>query len=255
MMVNPDQTLLCGVDDATKCPCIGSIFVAGVVADIDTVEWWRTIGVTDSKLLTRRKRDRLARIIRKTALATSVKHITPDLIDDKSLNLNAWEMLTAFQIIQNLRRRFAIDRVHIDNWEVNLDVFRRRMNDLTSREMVAELKQRGIRIKPRTLRSLTLIPEHQADEKYTVVGAASILAKSGSDRQYDQYRKRYGDFGSGNPGDPKTRKFLWDHRQVPLPIIRTSWRTFQLIREINDINSDPLYSRMLGRLARIPDRP
>lgn len=248
--MDPFRTLLCGVDDATKCPCIGSIFVVGVVADMDTVEWWRSLGITDSKLLTRQKRDRLAPIIRKTALATSVKQIPPDLIDDKSLNLNAWEMLTVFQIIQNLRRRSAIDRVHIDNWEVNLDVFCQRMAELTGREMVGHLKERGIRIQPRTLRALNLIPEHQADEKYTVVGAASILAKSGSDRQYDRYRKEYGDFGSGNPGDPKTRKFLWDHRTAPLPIIRTSWRTFQLIREMRDISTDPLYSRMLKRLGR-----
>lgn len=46
---------IAGIDDATKCPCIGSIFVSGVVADKDTLQEWRKAGVKDSKLLSAKK--------------------------------------------------------------------------------------------------------------------------------------------------------------------------------------------------------
>lgn len=31
--MNKNSKLIAGIDDATKCPCIGSTFLAGVVAD------------------------------------------------------------------------------------------------------------------------------------------------------------------------------------------------------------------------------
>ncbi len=55
--------LSAGIDDATKCPVIGSIMLAGVVADEATIAHWHQIGVKDSKLLTRKRRDELSRII------------------------------------------------------------------------------------------------------------------------------------------------------------------------------------------------
>lgn len=55
-----------GIDDATKCPCIGSIFVSGVVADKKTIAYWKKIGVKDSKLIAAKKRNKLATIIKKT---------------------------------------------------------------------------------------------------------------------------------------------------------------------------------------------
>lgn len=44
-------SLIAGVDDATKCPCIGSIFIAGVTANAETIAHWHKIGVKDSKLI------------------------------------------------------------------------------------------------------------------------------------------------------------------------------------------------------------
>lgn len=99
----------------------------------------------------------------------------------------------------------------------------------------------GTQLQKERIRTVQYIPEHQADEKYIVVGAASILAKTSSDAQYDQYKQIYGDFGSGNPGDPATRAFVWKHRHNPPPIIRKSWQTFKVLSQLDDLKEDPLY--------------
>ena len=236
------------MDDATKCPCIGSVFVAGVAADRDTIERWKDVGVKDSKLLSRKRRDELDRMIRSTARAHSTLHIPPELIDDKDLNLNAWEMVTMLKIIQNMRLRCDFRTVRVDNWEVSPEWFRRRFEHILDRSNATLLKRKKVRLRKRLLREMDLIPEHRADETYVVVGAASILARSASDRQYDRYRKIYGDFGSGSPGDPKTRRFVWDHRKAPVPIIRQSWQTFRTLSNLDRLADDPWY----GRLRKTP---
>jgi ribonuclease HII len=87
------------------------------------------------------------------------------------------------------------------------------------------------------------MPVHQADEKFTVVGAASILAKTASDKQYIAFRKQYGDFGSGRPGDPATRFFVWKHRKNPLPIIMVSWQTYKQLSKLESIHEDVIVSK------------
>ena len=94
--------LIIGIDEATKCPCIGSIFVSGVMADHETIESWKTLGIKDSKLVAPKKREKLAEIIKDTAPGFVISQMTPAMIDDKSINLNKWEMLTVLKIIKKL---------------------------------------------------------------------------------------------------------------------------------------------------------
>jgi ribonuclease HII len=227
-------SVIAGIDDATKCPCIGSIFIAGVAADQDVISRWKEQGVKDSKLLTAKKRTTLSRIIKKTSGVFTIREIPPEKIDDKSLNLNEWEMAIVLDVIKCLHRKMDIGRVYIDNWEVSAHRFFQRLDKMAPRFQ-------------KKLASLTLVPEHQADETYTVVGAASILAKTASERQYERYKKEYGDFGSGSPADPKTRLFVWKHRKNPPPIIRTSWNTFRHLSSLRSFEED-----ILGKWKRHP---
>ena len=236
--------VLTGIDDATKCPVIGSIFIAGVVADSSTIQKWKELGVTDSKLIGPKKRESLAIHIKETAADFSIQQITPQMIDDKSLNLNAWEMVVVLQIIQSLQRGTSLANVYIDNWETSEKGFRQRFNELTSSTTLTLLQEKKIKLNPKKFSSLTLIPEHRADENHIIVGAASILAKTSSDRQYRYYKKKYGNFGSGSPADPATRLFVWQHRKDPLPIIRTSWATYKNLASLERIEDDPLYQRL-----------
>jgi ribonuclease HII len=238
--------LYAGIDDATKCPCIGSIFIAGVAADADLVERWRALGVRDSKLLGRKRRDMLDREIRRTAPAYMIRHIPPVEIDDKSLNLNAREMVAFLRILKNLCDKGSLDRVIVDNWEVNREVFFRRLDMITGRDMAGLLAQKRIKVPKRLHRRLEILPEHRADENHVIVGAASILARAASDRQYDRYRRLYGDFGSGSPGDPKTRAYVWRHRHNPPPIVRRSWNTYKTLCRLERIEDDYWYRKKRG---------
>ena len=225
MALNIDPQFIAGIDDATKCPCIGSIFVAGVTAEKNVISQWKKLGVKDSKLITPKKRVKLSHIIKKTSESFVVREITPEKIDDKSLNLNDWEMVTVLEIITFLQKNIKSQRIYIDNWEVNAQRFFERMDKFSP--CFKEDHE-----------DLIIIPEHQADEKYTVVGAASILAKTASDQQYQNYKKKYGDFGSGSPSDPKTRSFVWKHRKNPPRIIRTSWHTYRYLSTLDKIEDD-----------------
>jgi ribonuclease HII len=240
------DTIVTGVDDATKCPCIGSIYIAGVVGNQYLLEQWRRAGVKDSKLLSRKRRDQLDRMIRRTALAYSVRHIPPLEIDDKALNLNAWEMVSFLKLLRVLDRKQPLGRVIVDNWEVSTDLFFKRLESLTGRDYRQLLRDKQVSIPKRLHRRLSIIPEHQADTNHTIVGAASILARAASDRQYDRYRRLYGDFGSGSPGDPKTRTYVFQHRHAPTPIIRQSWATFKTLRELERIEDDYWHRRKTG---------
>lgn len=244
-----NDTLIAGIDDATKCPCIGSIYIAGVVADEHIIGQWQQAGVKDSKLLSRKRRDELDRLIRATALASSVRHIPPLEIDDKSLNLNAWEMVAFLKLLRVLYRKRTFAQVIVDNWEVSEKVFFERLSYLTGRDLAPALKEKRIVIPKRLHSRIHIDPQHRADTNHTVVGAASILARAASDRQYDRFRRQYGDFGSGSPGDPKTRLYVWRNRHDPTPIIRQSWRTFAALSRLECIEDDPLCRRSLSKTS------
>ncbi len=233
--------IIAGIDDATKCPCIGSIFVAGVVADKLTIEKWHRIGVKDSKVITPKKREYLVKIIKETALAFDIRQITPAQMADATFNLNDWEMLVCLQILNNLNKKNNIKEVYIDNWEVSYKRFTSRFQSLSKRKN--DIKNKKILLNFDNFKHIKFIPEHRADQNYTIVGAASILAKTESDKQYRKYKKIYGDFGSGSPADPQTRRFVWQHRKNPVPIIRTSWLTYKVLSKLKNINDDIIIAK------------
>ncbi len=245
------NSFIAGIDDATKCPCIGSIFVAGVVADPKTIKRWKKLGVKDSKLVTPKKRTELAKIIQKTAQSYTIQEVTPSMIDNKALNLNQWEMIVVCHAIQDLQKASDVfHQIYIDNWEVTEKHFHDRLNSLLDESMQNFLQEHNVSLDRDVLRQFEYIAEHYADETYTVVSAASILAKVHSDLQYVEYKEQYGDFGSGSPADPKTRLFVWHHRKEPLPIIRTSWQTYKTLSQLDRIEDDPIYARILQKKAQ-----
>jgi ribonuclease HII len=80
-----------------------------------------------------------------------------------------------------------------------------------------------------------MISEHKADERYPIVGAASILAKVTRDEYVKRIAKELEPklnlpLGSGYPADPVTKKFLetWVSQFGSLPPhVRQSWETCQ----------------------------
>jgi ribonuclease HII len=75
---------------------------------------------------------------------------------------------------------------------------------------------------------LAVTAEHGADERYPIVGAASIVAKVERDAAVAALADEYGELGSGYPSDPTTRAFLREYvqRHGDLPdCARASWQT------------------------------
>lgn len=232
------QTFITGIDDATKCPVIGSIYLAGVTATPETIAHWHELGVKDSKLIAPKKREELAAIIKQTATAYALEPMPPHMIDNKVLNLNAWEMITLCNIVQKLAKKTDLGTIYVDNWEVSEKLFFSRLSAVLSPELKDMLSKHGIKLQRTKILKASFVAQHRADENYVVVGAASILAKSASDEEYRKLKKTFGDFGSGSPADPKTRLFVWQHRKNPPPLIRTSWNTFKTLSQIESIEED-----------------
>ena len=72
-----------------------------------------------------------------------------------------------------------------------------------------------------------IISEHKADRSYPIVSAASIIAKVERDKEIAELAKKYGDFGSGYPTDPKTISFLkqcLDSFDEYPAFVRKSWK-------------------------------
>ncbi len=206
-----------GVDDAGRGCVIGPLVVAGILVDEGDLERLRLLGVHDSKRLTPHRREVLASRIKELALDYAYFEIPPWAIDrvvERGVKLRRLNYLEAMAMA-NVIRRLKPDIAYVDASDIDAERF--------GCQILSVLRE-----KPR------IVSEHEADARYPVVAAASILAKVRRDSIIKELHRLYGDFGSGYPHDPRTVRFLEDWfrrnpREVP-PFIRGSWSTVKRIR-------------------------
>jgi len=189
------MTFVCGIDEAGRGPVIGPMVICGVLVKEKDMPKLSSLGVKDSKLLTRNTRKILFEQIKKMVLDFNYVIIPPKEIDNalksNHLNLNWLEAEKTAEIINKISKKTNINKVIIDCPSNN------------DKSYIAYILERLINKK------LKLIAEHKADLIYPVVSAASIIAKVIRDREIDKLKKRYNvDFGSGYPSDKKTQDFL-----------------------------------------------
>lgn len=197
---------ICGVDEAGKGPVLGPMVTAGVlVLDPSELE---TLGIKDSKKLTPKKRESLfEEIISSWQTYTVVR--TPLEIDTRECTMNAFTAACHAEVVRALHP----DRIFLDACDVNA----KRFGDTV-------LQLSGI--------SAEICSEHKADAKYSVVGAASIVAKVTRDRYITELTSEYGEIGSGYPSDRLTIEFLTEYIRThgePPTCARRSWQTVQNI--------------------------
>lgn len=211
-------TRICGVDDAGRGPVMGPLVVAGVLVDESGLSSLIRLGVKDSKTLSPNRRKYLANEILKIVKDYRIVKVPPSEIDEvvehgKRLNrLNRLEARVMASIIRDLKPDIA----YVDASDILPERF----------------KQHIIEEIPFTIE---LISEHKADRTYPVVSAASIIAKVERDREIENLKRIYGDFGSGYAADPRTISFLkeWikEHNSLP-DFVRKSWKTVKsLLRD------------------------
>jgi ribonuclease HII len=204
--------MICGADEAGRGPCFGPLVVAGILVENDA-ELVR-IGVNDSKQLAPKKREQLAPQITRLATKYELIALPAADIDDlrKTMTINELEVFVFSKIIEKLKP----DICYVDAADVNEERF--------GRNILSHLS-----FKPQ------MISEHKADERYPIVGAASILAKVTRDEHVRRIAQELEPklnlpLGSGYPADPVTKKFLetWVSRFGSLPPhVRRSWETCQ----------------------------
>ena len=209
------MALIMGIDDSGRGPIIGPMILAGVLIDKKSEEILKKHGVKDSKQVLHPKRMQLARIIKELAISYFVVKAYPEEIDSmikKGTNLNTLEAIKTAEIINELNKKKEKITVVIDcpsnnksAWKNNLFTF------IDNTE------------------NLAILCEHKADVNHVVVSAASILAKVAREEEVEELKKKYGDFGSGYPADPYTKKFLEEHgdRLKNSGIFRRSWQTWK----------------------------
>lgn len=202
----------CGIDEAGKGPVLGPMVAAGVsVLDVNDLS---NLGIKDSKKLRPKKRDEIYETL-VASYKTAVVIRTPADIDARLGTMNQFTVECHAEVLQQLKA----DVVYLDACDVNAARFG--TNVLNAAGLSSDTK---------------VFSEHKADEKYLVVGAASIVAKVTRDRIIDELKEEFGEIGSGYPSDAKTVAFLTNYIRehgVPPACARKSWQTVTDILEKN----------------------
>ncbi len=203
--------LIAGLDEAGRGPPIGPLVMAGIRIDEKKKGWLKRIGVKDSKLLTRQKREELFDKIINLVDSYKIFIIPPIKIDEalnsESNNLNWLEADCMLDVIHALQP----EKAYLDSPSRNIPAF------------TSYLKKR---LACRT----DLIVEHKADLNHAVCGAASILAKVTRDREIEKIHELTGiDFGAGYGLDMRTYEFIRDYHDKYPEFFRKSWASYRMV--------------------------
>ncbi len=197
--------MICGVDEAGRGPVLGPLVVAGVMVASDVP--LRQLNVRDSKKLTPERREMLAPEIQRVAQCEVVVVPAKDIdVMRAEMSLNDFEARLFAAVIGKLHPETAyVDAVDVDEIE-----FKR-----------AVLKDLPFEVE--------VVSQHEADDLFPVVSAASVIAKVRRDSEMRAIEAEVGQpMGSGYPSDPVTIAFLekWIREKgSPPPHTRLTWDT------------------------------
>ncbi len=200
--------MIAGIDEAGKGPVLGPMCVAGLLVDENKLDRLVKLGVKDSKKLTPKKREALSVEIKKLADNIFILEVSPGQID-------------------GLRKVITMNEIMVSCYVKVLEELRPESAFVDAADVIAE--RFGENIMKKYSGDLNITSEHNADEKYPIVSAASILAKVRRDELVRNLERTVGkEIGSGYPADPKTITFLesWvkEHGRLP-DFARSSWET------------------------------
>ncbi len=191
------------------------------------------IGVRDSKMLTRRRREFLYDEIYAVADDVRVYKISGLEINKAmaaGISINELEAMHFAKLIDGLKS--SPSRVFVDSPDVISTRFGARISIFSTRPMVVA----GVKGKRQSdgVDRIRIVSEHKADSRYPVVSSASIIAKVVRDNEMDRIEEEVGmEIGSGYPSDRHTVDAIRANLEnVELhQYIRERWKTMQHIRQ------------------------
>ncbi len=201
-----------GLDEAGRGSVLGPLVLGGFHCDARAARELRSIGVRDSKLLTRAKREELFGRLPSLGSCLS-RELAPRSVDAavRRHRLNGLELEGFAALVQEA----GPARVEVDACDVRAERFGARLAEAA--EFRGPVESR-----------------HRADRDLPIVGAASIVAKVLRDRAIARLESQVGSpIGSGYPSDPRTVEYLRRaaaDRSRDLPDgVRRSWATTQRV--------------------------
>lgn len=200
--------IIAGIDEAGRGPAIGPLVICIAIIDTNSLyneQYYKDLGIKDSKLLSSEKRKSLYKQVKDICKFTIIS-AHPEEIDKAvnsiTYNLNWLEADKSVELINSNQ----VDRVVIDCPSPNIYAYKEFIFNKLNKE-------------------IEIVCEHKADVNYIEVSLASVIAKHARDTYIKRLHKQYGDFGSGYPGSPLTKKFLQENKDSP--IIRKSWSSYK----------------------------
>ncbi len=207
--------IICGIDEAGRGAVIGPLVVAGLAIREGESQALESMGVKDSKKLSKRRREEIYQGLLSNRIPHAVELISPSTVDRytrrrKGPGLNSLELESVLKIAKKL----SPDKIILDS----------PTRDTAGLQKILREKLDGVDV----------LCQCHADEEFTVVAAASIIAKVTRDRALLELAQSLGDVGSGYPSDPKTIEYL---RKVIKSgklhgEIRTAWRTIDRLMPV-----------------------
>ena len=184
--------------------------MCGVVIEEDRIDELVALGVKDSKKLSPKNREALFEPLKNNFKHMIVIVHAADIdiaLNSPDLNLNWLEAIHTADVLNELKP----DKAIVDSPSNNKSAYGAYLGGLLKHKIELQM-------------------EHDA-ERFAPVAAASILAKVTRDRIIEELKKKYGDFGSGYPSDPKTKKFLEENHEKHKEIFRTSWASYKKMNQ------------------------
>ncbi len=231
-----DLVIIAGGDEAGRGAVIGPLVVSIVTIQKGREGKLSRIGVRDSKLLTRKKRDYLYDEICSLAEDVKVYKISEEEINRAmaaGMSLNELEALHFARLID--QTSVAPERIYLDSPDVVSERFGIRVSLFSKRRLrVNGVKHEKALGADSDEKAIRVISEHKADIIYPVVSCASIISKVTRDNELDGLRERLGmDIGSGYPSDKITIDAIRAnlHNKTFGQYMRERWKTLKNIRQ------------------------
>lgn len=210
--------MILGIDEAGRGPVIGPMVMAGVLIDESYEDKLKEMGITDSKQISKKRREKIYEdLIKDENVKYQIETIEPidiDTKEERNMNLNDLEAYTIAKLIYDLKPT----KVYADCPSINPVSF--------NQDLLKYIKQHS-KDDPE-FQLPEIVCEHKADINYISSSAASILAKVKRDKIINSYKEEFEvNTGSGYPSDKFTIQFLKENIENPKyrHIIRMSWGT------------------------------